>query len=43
MFLLFLVVFQTLGNVRLFVIPWTASYQASLSSTISWSLFKLLS
>ena len=28
---------------RLFEIPWTAAYQASLSFTISWSLLKLMS
>ena len=32
-----------LGCVWLFVTPWTAACQASLSFTISWSLFKLLS
>ena len=32
-----------LGCVWLFVTPWTATCQASLSFTISWSLFKLLS
>ena len=34
---------QSLSCVRLFAIPWTAARQASLSFTISWSLFKLLS
>ena len=29
--------------VPLFVIPWTAAHQASLSTTNSWSLFKLMS
>ena len=29
--------------VRLFVTPWTAAHQASLSFTISWSLLKLMS
>ena len=28
---------QSLDHVRLFVTPWTAAHQASLSSTISWS------
>ena len=37
---LFLVVVQLL---RLFVTPWTAACQASLSITISWSLLKLTS
>ena len=32
-----------LSHVRLFVTPWTADYQASLSFTISWSLLKLMS
>ena len=30
-------------QVQLFVIPWTAAHQASLSFTISWSLLKLMS
>ena len=30
-------------HVRLFVIPWTAAHQASLSITNSWSLLKLMS
>ena len=34
---------QSLSHVRLFVIPWTASHQASLSTTNSWSLLKLMS
>ena len=34
---------QSLSRVRLFVTPWTASRQASLSITNSWSLLKLLS
>ena len=34
---------QLLSCVRLFVTPWTAAYQASLSITISWSLLKLRS
>ena len=32
---------QSLSHVRLFVTPWTAACQASLSFTISWSLLKL--
>ena len=36
-----LVVVQLLSHVRLFVTPWTAAHQASLSVTISWSLLKL--
>ena len=35
------VVVQSLSCVQHFVIPWTASGQASLSFTISWSLLKL--
>ena len=34
---------QSLSRVQLFVIPWTAEHQASLSITSSWSLLKLMS
>ena len=34
---------QSLSHVRLFVIPWTITRQASLSITNSWSLLKLTS
>ena len=34
---------QSLSRVRLFVTPWTAAHQASLSLTNSWSLPKLMS
>ena len=34
---------QSLSCVRLFVTPWAAAHQASLSFTISWSLLKLVS
>ena len=34
---------QSLSHVRLFVIPWTAAHQASMSITNSWSLLKLMS
>ena len=34
---------QSLSCVRLFVNPWTAAHQASLSITNSWSLFKHMS
>ena len=34
---------QSLSRVQLFVIPWTAALQASLSITNSWSLSKLMS
>ena len=37
------VVVQLLSRVHLFVTPWTAACQASLSSTISQSLLKLMS
>ena len=39
--LLFIV--QSLSCVRLFLTPWVAAYQASLSFTLSWSLLKLIS
>ena len=34
---------QSLSHVQLFVTPWTAAHQTSLSITNSWSLLKLLS
>ena len=34
---------QLLSRVRLFVTPWTAAHQASVSITNSWSLLKLMS
>ena len=34
---------QSLSHVRLFVTPWTAARQASLSITNSWSLLKFMS
>ena len=34
---------QSLSRVQLFATPWTATRQASLSITNSWSLFKLMS
>ena len=34
---------QSLTHVRLFVTPWTAAHQASLSITNSWSFLKLMS
>ena len=37
------VVVQLLNCIQLFVTPWTAAGQASLSLTISWSLLKLMS
>ena len=38
-----LVIVQSLSHVQLFLTPWTAAYQASLSFTISQSLLKLMS
>ena len=35
-------VVQSLSRVQLFVTPWTAARQASLSFTISWSLLRLM-
>ena len=40
--LLLFVVVQSLSFVRLFVSPWTAACQASLSFTISWSLLRFM-
>ena len=37
------VIVQSLSCVRLFVTPWTAARQASLSITNSWGLLKLMS
>ena len=37
----FVIVFQLLSSVQLFVTPWTAACQASPSFTILWSLLKL--
>ena len=34
---------QSLSSIQLFVTPWTATHQASLSITNSWSLLKLMS
>ena len=38
-----LIVVQLLSRIRLFVTPWTAAHQASLSITNSQSLLKLMS
>ena len=35
-------IIQLLSHVQLFVTPWAAAHQASLSFTISWSVFKLM-
>ena len=40
---LYFVVVELPSCVQLFATPWTATYQASLSSTISWSLLKFMS
>ena len=40
---LIIIVVQLLSHVQLFVIPWTAACQASLSFTVSRSLLKLMS
>ena len=37
------VVIQSISRIWLFVTPWTTACQASLSFTISWSLFKFMS
>ena len=42
-YILLYIVVQLLSHVRLFVTPWTAAGQASLSITNSWSLLKLMS
>ena len=39
---IYVVVVQSLSCVQLFVTPWIAAHQASLSFTDSWSLFKLM-
>ena len=36
-------VVQSLSHVQLFVTPWNATHQASLSFTISWNFHKLMS
>jgi len=40
---LVVIVVQSLSHLQLFVTPWTAACQASLSFIISWSLLKLMS
>ena len=40
--MLVVVLVQSLSHVWLFATPWTAAQEASLSFTISWSLFKLM-
>ena len=42
-FLRYFIVIQSLSHVQLFVTPWNAACQDSLSFTISWSLLKLMS
>ena len=34
---------QSLSRIWLFATPWTAVYEASLSSTVSWTLFRFMS
>ena len=41
--LLSIVVVESLSRVQLFAIPWAATCQASLSSTMSWNLLRLVS
>ena len=38
-----IVVVHSLSHVQLFVTPWTAAHQTSLSFTVSWSLLRLMS
>ena len=40
---MFVAIVQSLSHVQLFVTPWTAALQASLSFTISQSLLKFMS
>ena len=42
-YLYFVVVIQSFSSVQLFVTPWTAAHQTSLSFTISWSSLKPMS
>ena len=42
-YLMVVVIVQSLSHVWLFATPWTSACQASLSFTISWSLLKLMS
>ena len=42
-YLYFVVVIQSFSGVQLFVTPWTAAHQTSLSFTISWSSLKPMS
>ena len=41
--LMVIVAVRSLSHVRLFMTPWTAAHQASLSFTVSQSLLKLMS
>ena len=41
--LITVIVIQSQSHIQLSATPWTAAHQASLSFTISWSLFKLMS
>ena len=40
--LMVIVAVRSLSHVRLFMTPWTAAHQASLSFTISWTLLNLM-
>ena len=40
---MYIFVVQLLSHVQIFVTPWTATRQAPLSSTVSWSLLRLTS
>ena len=42
-YILIVVIVQSLNRVQLFATPWTAACQASVSITLSWSLLKLMS
>ena len=42
-FLRHFIVIQSLSHVQLFVTPWNAAFQASLSFTTSWTLHRLMS
>ena len=43
MYIIVVVIVQSLSHVQLFVTPYTFAYQASMSFTISWKLLKLMS
>ena len=43
LYLLLVIIVQSLSHVQLFATPWTTACQSSLSKTNSWSVFKLMS